>query len=140
MTAFVVAMIIGGWSLGATFPTGPALYAASGAAFLSVVIGQAANAFACRSTRRPAWELGWFSNRFLLVAIAIGVGFALAMFVIPAAATLLDQQWPPAGAWIVVLASAPGVVFADALWKRVSRSRTRQSTTRIAVGAPTSSG
>ncbi len=67
MTAFVVAMIIAGWSLGATFPTGPALYAASGAAFLSVVVGQAANAFACRSTRRPAWELGWFSNRFLLI-------------------------------------------------------------------------
>ncbi len=140
MTAFVVAMIIGGWSLGATFPDGPALYAASGAAFLSVVVGQAANAFACRSTRRPAWELGWFSNRFLVVAIAIGVGFAIALFVIPAAANLLDQQWPPAGAWIVVLASAPGVVFADALWKRVIRSRTRHSTTPTAGGAATPSG
>ncbi len=118
MTAFVVALIIGGWSLGATFPTGPALYAASGAAFLSVVVGQAANAFACRSTARPAWELGWFSNRFLLTAIAIGVGFALSLFIIPAAAELLDQQWPPAGAWIVILASAPAVVLVDAMWKR----------------------
>ena len=118
MTAFIVALIIGGWSLGATFPTGPVLYAASGAAFLSVVVGQAANAFACRSTRRPAWALGWFSNRFLLTAIAIGVGFALSLFVIPAAAELLDQQWPPAGAWIVILASAPAVVLVDAMWKR----------------------
>jgi hypothetical protein len=39
------------------------------------------------------------------------------MFVIPAASDLLDQQWPPAGAWIVVLASAPAVLVADALWK-----------------------
>jgi magnesium-transporting ATPase (P-type) len=118
MTAFVVALIIAGWSLGAAFPTGPALYAASGAAFLSVVAGQAANAFACRSTRRPAWELGWFSNRFLLTAITIGVGFALSLFIIPAAAELLGQQWPPAGAWIVILASAPAVVLVDAMWKR----------------------
>ncbi len=118
MTAFIVALIIGGWRLGAEFPTGPVLYAASGAAFLSVVVGQAANAFACRSTLRPAWELGWFSNRFLLTAIAIGIGFALSLFIIPAAAELLEQQWPPAGAWIVILASAPAVVLVDAMWKR----------------------
>jgi magnesium-transporting ATPase (P-type) len=124
MTAFVVAMIIGGWSLGASFPTGPALYAASGAAFLTVVIAQSANAFACRSTRRPAWTLGWFSNRFLVISVLVELTFALAMFVIPAAAELLDQQWPPAGAWIVVLASAPAVILVDAIWKRwIARHR-----------------
>jgi hypothetical protein len=62
--------------------------------------------------------LGWFSNRFLLTAIAIGVGFALSLFIIPAAAELLGQQWPPAGAWIVILASAPAVILVDAMWKR----------------------
>jgi magnesium-transporting ATPase (P-type) len=122
MIAFIVALVIGGWRLGDEFPTGPVLYAASGAAFLSVVVGQAANAFACRSVRRPAWELGWFSNRFLLTAIAIGVGFALSLFIIPAAAELLEQQWPPAGAWIVVLASAPAVILVDAVWKRWVRA------------------
>ena len=123
MTAFVVALLIGGWSLGATFPTGPVLYAASGAAFLSVIVGQAANAFACRSTRRPAWALGWFSNRFLVVAVAVGVGFGLATVAFPAAADLLGQQWPPAAAWIVVLASAPAVVLVDWVWKRVAAHR-----------------
>ncbi len=121
MIAFIVALVIGGWRLGDEFPTGPALYAATGAAFLSVVVGQAANAFACRSVRRPAWQLGWFSNRFLLTAIAIGVGFAFSLFIIPAAAELLEQQWPPAGAWIVVLASAPAVILVDAAWKRWAR-------------------
>jgi magnesium-transporting ATPase (P-type) len=121
MTAFVVALLISGWSLGATFPTGPALSAASGAAFLSVIVGQAANAFACRSTRRPAWALGWFSNRFLVIAVAVGVSFGMAMIAIPAAADLLGQQWPPAAAWIVILASAPAVVLVDWAWKRVRR-------------------
>jgi magnesium-transporting ATPase (P-type) len=126
MTAFVVALVIAGWSVGTDFPTGPALYAASGAAFLSVVVGQAANAFACRSKRRAAWELGWFSNRFLLVAIAIGVGFAVATVAVPWLADLLGQQWPPAGAWVVVLASAPAVIIVDAIWKRfVSRRNDR---------------
>jgi len=39
------------------------LAAASGAAFAAVVFGQVANAFACRSTVRPVWRLGWRTNR-----------------------------------------------------------------------------
>ena len=123
MAAFVAALAIAGWTIGDTFPTGPTLYAASGAAFLTVVIAQTANAFACRSSRRPAWTLGWFSNKFLLVSVLIELAFALAMLVIPAASDLLDQQWPPAGAWIIVLASAPAVLVADALWKRHTTNR-----------------
>ncbi len=121
MTAFVAALMIAGWAIGDAFPTGPALYAASGAAFLTVVIAQTANAFACRSSRRPAWSLGWFSNRFLVVSVLVELAFALAVLVLPAAADLLDQQWPPAAAWIVILASAPAVVLVDWAWKRVRR-------------------
>jgi magnesium-transporting ATPase (P-type) len=120
MCAFVLALVIAGWTVGTEFPTGPALYAASGAAFLTVVVGQSANAFACRSSRRPAWQLSWRSNRFLALAVLAGFAFAVALVLVPAAADLLDQQWPPAGAWIVILASAPGVILVDALWKRLS--------------------
>src|SRR5581483_10825922 len=49
MTAFLAALGAVGWRLGGPFPTGRALLAASGAAFTAVVIGQMANAFACRS-------------------------------------------------------------------------------------------
>ena len=137
MTAFVVALMIAGWSIGGTFPTGPALYAASGAAFLTVVIAQTANAFACRSSRRPAWTLGWFSNRFLVASVIVELAFALAMLVVPAAADLLDQQWPPAAAWIVVLASAPAVIVVDAGWKRFIRHhRDRPPTTESNAPSP----
>ena len=118
MTAFVVALWVAGWRIGDTFPTGAPLSAASGAAFLTVVVAQSANAFACRSVQRPAWGLGWSTNRFLLTAVAIELAFAVAVIAIPAAADLLDQGWPPAATWIVIAASAPGVVLVDAAWKR----------------------
>jgi magnesium-transporting ATPase (P-type) len=123
MSAFLFALWIAGWRIGDPFPTGTPLLAASGAAFLSVVVAQKANAFACRSTSRPAWQLGWFTNRFLLVAIAIEIVFAITVVAIPAAGRLLDQTWPPPEAWILVLLSAPGVLAVDAAWKRWARRR-----------------
>ena len=123
MTAFLVALWIAGWRIGDAFPTGAPLYAASGAAFMTVVIAQSANAFACRSVRRPAWKLGWFTNRFLVASVLIELAFAIAVVVIPAAADLLDQAWPPAGAWVVIAASAPAVLLVDAAWKRAIRRR-----------------
>jgi hypothetical protein len=55
LTAFLAVFIASGWRPGDAFPLGATLLAASGAAFTAVVLGQAANAFACRSTVRPAW-------------------------------------------------------------------------------------
>ena len=118
MAAFVLALWLAGWRIGDGFPTGAPLYAASGAAFLTVVVAQSANAFACRSTRRPAWRVSWLANRFLLVAVLVELAFAVAVIAIPAVADLLDHRWPPAGAWVLVLLSAPGVLVVDALWKR----------------------
>jgi magnesium-transporting ATPase (P-type) len=118
MGAFLVALLAAGWRPGDSFPSGQALAAASGAAFLTVVFAQTANAFACRSTRLPAWRMPWTSNRFLLFAVATELVFAFAMIAIPAAAGLLDQTWPPAWAWAVIIGSVPAMLLADSLWKR----------------------
>ena len=51
----------------ATLPDRAATWlAASGAAFIAVVLGQAANAFACRSATRWPGDSGWTTNRLLL--------------------------------------------------------------------------
>ena len=63
MLAFLVSMAAAGWSPGEPFPTGHDLLAASGAAFLTVVLGQKANVFACRSSTRWPGALGWSTNR-----------------------------------------------------------------------------
>ena len=52
MAAFVVAFVAAGWRPGDAVPDGTPLAAASGAAFIAVVLGQVANAFACRSSTR----------------------------------------------------------------------------------------
>jgi hypothetical protein len=92
---------------------------------LALDIGTAANAFACRSSSRPAWRLGWFPNRFLIVSVIVELAFAIAVVTIPAAARLLDHRWPPAATWALVplpACSAPAVLLVDGTWKRWARA------------------
>ena len=125
MTAFVVALMAAGWRPGDTFPTGHALAAASGAAFAAVVIGQMANAFACRSATRWPGALGWTGNRLLVGAVAAELGFLGAFLLIHPVASILDHAAPPlAGLGVAVLA-APAVLLADALHKRARASAGR---------------
>jgi magnesium-transporting ATPase (P-type) len=128
MTAFIVSLAAAGWSPGETFPTGPAVEAASGAAFLSVVLAQAANAFACRSSTRSPWALGWSTNRLLAPAIAAGLVVSLVAVFLPPVASTLGGSNPPLAGWLVVLCG-PGVLLAvDAMDKR----RRRRSPAAIA--------
>lgn len=123
MTAFVVALLAAGWRPGEAFPTGPALLAASGAAFVAVVIGQMANAFACRSATSWPGRLGWTTNRLLLWAVAVELVALAAFVLIPPVADLLDHAMPPLAGLAVALATAPAVLAADALHK--ARHRTK---------------
>ncbi|MGE5211516.1 MAG: cation-translocating P-type ATPase, partial [Acidobacteriota bacterium] len=86
MIAFLASLVAVGWRPGDAFPTGNDLAAASGAAFLTVVLAQTANAFACRSSTRLITEIGWTTNRLLLPAIGISLAVtAIALFVPPIA-------------------------------------------------------
>lgn len=121
MAAFGAGLAAAGWRPGDQAPTGPALAAASGAAFCAVVAGQTANAFACRSRTRPAWQVPLRSNRFLLAAALVEVVVAATCIAVPAIAGALEHGAPPAAAWPFILAAAPAVLVADASWKAVRR-------------------
>lgn len=114
MTAFVVSLVALGWRPGEPFPTGPDLMAASGAAFMTVVLAQTANAFACRSSTRWPGALGWFSNRLLVVAAAVELAFSLLVLWWPAVADILGHANPPLAGWAVALASMPILIAVDA--------------------------
>lgn len=131
MTAFLVALTAAGWRPGATFPTGPALMAASGAAFAAVVFGQAANAFACRSATRPPWRLGWGSNRLLLWAVGVELAALAGFLLVPPLADLLDHAPPPLAGLLVALLAGPAVLAVDRLHKA------RRASRRTRVAAPT---
>ncbi len=108
MLAFTVGLLAAGWRPGEDFPTGHALMAASGAAFSAVVFGQMANAYACRSARRPAYRIPLGTNRLLGWAVASS-GLALVAFlVIGPIARLLEHAPPPVPALLVALCRGPG--------------------------------
>ena len=121
MTAFVVALVAAGWRPGDAFPTGHALMAASGAAFAAVVLGQAANAFACRSATRPPRVLGWWSNRLLIWAVGVELMTLAAFVLAPPVARLLGQAIPPLAGFVAATLAAPLVLVVDEIHKHARR-------------------
>ena len=91
--------------------------AASGAAFMAVVVGQCANAFACRSSTRWVGQMPLSSNRLLVWAVAAEL-VALALFLgFEPVADALDQAVPSLAGAAVALLAAPAVIAADAAHK-----------------------
>jgi magnesium-transporting ATPase (P-type) len=122
MAAFLAVLVGGGWSYGAPVAA-TTLATASGAAFTAIVLGQMANAFACRSSTRPAWRLGWRSNSLLVWAVGIELLILVAMLIVPPAANLLGHRPPALLGLTVAAAAVPAVLAADALVKAAGRRR-----------------
>jgi calcium-translocating P-type ATPase len=123
MAAFSTALLLAGWRPGEE-PAGDVLLAASGAAFAAVVFGQMANAFACRSSSRPVWEVGWRTNPLVVYAVALELVALAAFLLIPPVAATLDHAAPSVTALTIAMLTAPVVVGVDALHKW-ARRRTR---------------
>ena len=124
ITAFVVSLVALGWSPGHAFPSGNAVRCASGAAFATVIASQIGVAFACRSSSRWPGRLGWFSNRLLLVGVALALVLLGALLYIGPLASLLHQSPPPLAGWIVAMCSTPIMLGVDAVHKYWRRRRT----------------
>jgi magnesium-transporting ATPase (P-type) len=125
LAAFVTGMAVVGWTVGTAFPEGDLLLGASGAAFAAVVLGQVANAQACRSATRSPARVGWWSNRLLTVAIGVQVLLLIALLAIPPVAAVLGQAVPAWPAALVAASSIPAVLLADVAHKAVRRRRHR---------------
>ena len=124
MVAFLVVLVATGWSYGSPVPAADRAIA-SGAAFSAVVLGQLGTAFACRSTRRSAWRMGWQGNRLLAGAVGIEVLVLLALLLISPAAHLLGMA-PPSPLGLAVAATAvPMVLAVDTGMKATARRRGR---------------
>jgi magnesium-transporting ATPase (P-type) len=122
MAAFLAVFLATGWRPGQVFPNATVLAAASGAAFSAVVLGQLANAFACRSESRPPWRLGWSGNRLLLVAVGVEFGMLAVFLLLPPVANLLGQTVPDAAGAATAALAVPAVLAADAADKWLRRS------------------
>jgi calcium-translocating P-type ATPase len=116
MTAFTLVLLAGGWVWGAE-PSVALLAAASGAAFSAVVLGQMANAFACRSATRWVGMMRWTSNRLLLLAVASELMLLLVFVGLPATQQLLGGGWPTTLGWLLAFATIPLLLAADTVHK-----------------------
>ena len=123
MAAFVTGLVAVGWRPGDPFPTGEQLLAASGAAFAAVVLGQVANAHACRSATRPPWRLGWTSNHLMNLALLVQLLLLVGLLAIPPVAKFLGQSVPSPAAALVACSAIPALLVVDALHKRLRSKR-----------------
>ncbi|KAA0235342.1 MAG: putative cation-transporting ATPase F [Acidimicrobiales bacterium] len=130
LAAFMTTFLALGWRPGDDFPDGAPLLAASGAAFTAVVLGQVANAFACRSTTAFAWRLPLGRNRLLPFAIATELAMLVAFLFIGPLARLLEQAPPTAVGLLVALLAMPAVLVADTVQKAAKRVRDRGRSAR----------
>ncbi|HUY52949.1 MAG TPA: cation-translocating P-type ATPase C-terminal domain-containing protein, partial [Streptosporangiaceae bacterium] len=118
MAAFSAVLLAGGWAWGQT-PSTALLATASGTAFATVVLGQLATAFACRSESRWVGRLDWRSNPLLLGAVAVEVAVLFLFIGVPGLARLLGGSFPSALGWLVAVLVIPAVFLADAAHKAI---------------------
>jgi magnesium-transporting ATPase (P-type) len=117
MAAFSVVLFGSGWQRGTVWSPN-ALLAASGAAFTAVVLGQLANAFACRSATIPPWKQGWLTNRLLVWSLVAELCTLAAFLFIPQVAAVLTQAPPPPAGFALALLAVPAVLAADWAYKK----------------------
>ncbi len=67
--------------------------------FAGVVIIQAGNAFACRTSKAHITQLGWGSNKILLLGIALSMLMIVGMIFVPFFARLFDNTIFPSIFW-----------------------------------------
>ncbi|WP_046470304.1 cation-translocating P-type ATPase [Allosalinactinospora lopnorensis] len=118
MLAFVVVLLAGGWAPGA-MPDPALLATASGTLFTAIVLGQLANAFACRSESRWVAGTGVGGNRLLLYAVAFEVGILAVFLLLPPLPGLLGGTLPSPLGWAMAALAIPVVWLADTAHKKL---------------------
>ncbi|MEV4061075.1 cation-translocating P-type ATPase [Nonomuraea dietziae] len=116
MVAFTAVLVLGGWALGMQ-PGAPLLATASGTAFAAVVLGQFANAWACRSESRWVGRLRLLGNPLLLAALAVEVVVLLVFLGLSPLAGLLGGSFPSPVGWALASLAIPAVIIADTVHK-----------------------
>jgi magnesium-transporting ATPase (P-type) len=87
-----------------------------------VVMSQIGNAFACRSETRNVRHMGWLSNRFLLIGVAIEIGLILSMIYIHPLAVAFEHRPLPPTYWLGLALFAPLLYGIERVRKSIFRS------------------
>ncbi|HTQ04729.1 MAG TPA: cation-transporting P-type ATPase [Polyangiaceae bacterium] len=128
MAAFSGVLLELGWRP-PNAPSGAALAAASGAAFVAIVCGQATTAFACRSASRPAFAVPLRNNRLFVAALPVTWCLVAALLFVPWLARALGQAPPTPRGFACALLAFPVILLADMTLKGWRSNRRREHAT-----------
>jgi magnesium-transporting ATPase (P-type) len=105
---YFFAFWLSGWRPGMPLPaTGP-VYATATTMSLAGIVGcQVGNAFACRSSREPIWQLGFASNRALLIGIAAEILLLMLLMYLPPLAAVFGLAPLGRWHWLVLVSFGP---------------------------------
>ena len=89
-----------------------------------VVLGQIGNAFACRTSRAHNTQMGWVSNKVLLLGIALAAVMIAGMIYIPFLADAFNNEAFPPVIWAILAVFA--LVLYTLEWFRKALLRSRE--------------
>jgi P-type Ca2+ transporter type 2C len=97
--------------------------------FAGVVITQIGNAFACRTSKAHNTQMGWGSNKVLLLGVALALCMIVGMTYIPILANIFDNSGFPAIFWPILALFGLALYTLEWFRKGVLRwiERTRES-------------
>ena len=122
--AFSLVLLAGGWSWG-SIPSDHLLFVASGSAFATIAVCQMANAFACRSSVQPVWEMSLLGNKLVLAAVAAELVLLVLFLGVPGLAHLLGGGWPSPLGWLAAAVAGVALVLVDGAAKHARRRSQR---------------
>jgi magnesium-transporting ATPase (P-type) len=122
MIGFFSSFLLGGWRPPDPLPdSGTQYIQATTMTQTGIVMGQVGAGMAMRTDRRSVFTIGLFSNRFLLIGIAFELALALALIYVPGLNSAFHQGPIGGWHWLILLAFAPMVFFAEEARKAVFR-------------------
>ena len=125
MVVFLLVLRAFDWDFAAGSERLSPVLMASGTAFAAVVLGQTANAFACRSSSRVPWRLTR-RNPYVLRAIAVEAVILAILIGVSSIAVFFGMANPPWWGWLLAATAVPVVLSADAGAKAVHAVRVRR--------------
>jgi magnesium-transporting ATPase (P-type) len=90
-------------------------------AHVGVVMAQIGNVFTCRTETERVYHVGWFSNRFLWLAVAVELVLILSFVYVPFLARAFEHVPLPLSFWIGLALFAPVLYGLDRIRKSIAR-------------------
>ncbi|MDH7576925.1 MAG: cation-transporting P-type ATPase [Bacillota bacterium] len=126
IAGFLFVLLSGGWQWGTPLPAGDPLYRhAITMTHAAIVVSQVFNSFAVRTETISIFQTGFFTNPFLLLGQAVGVGIMMAISYLPFLQRLFNTAPLRLLDWCLLLAFGVVLLAAEEARKYLVRRRMR---------------